>query len=84
MKITRIGVDLAKKVFQVHDVNACGNGTSSERPGREVGIEACGGTQAGRAATGRHSLLDRGRRERPDGPVPCLAAGAVAGTATAQ
>jgi transposase len=59
MQITRVGVDLAKNVFQVHGVNATGrpvlkrqlkrsNGlkmvSQTLQPGCEIGIEACGGS----------------------------------------
>jgi len=37
MKLTRVGVDLAKQVFQVHGVDR------AERPACEIGMEACGG-----------------------------------------
>ncbi len=58
MKITRVGVDLAKNVFQVHGVNEHGKCvwkrrlkratwlrvfTETVEPGCEVGMEACGG-----------------------------------------
>jgi len=58
MKITRVGVDLAKNVFQVHGVNKHGKCvwkrrlkrktwlrvfTETVEPGCEVGMEACGG-----------------------------------------
>lgn len=58
MKITRVGVDLAKKVFQVHGVDAAGRRvwqrqlkrsswlsvlTEAIEPGCEIGMEACGG-----------------------------------------
>jgi len=58
MKITRVGVDLAKKVFQVHGVDAAGHRvwkrqlkrcnwlsvlTETVEPGCEIGMEACGG-----------------------------------------
>ena len=58
MKITRVGVDLAKKVFQVHGVDAAGRRvwqrqlkrcswlsvlTEAVEPGCEIGMEACGG-----------------------------------------
>ena len=57
MKITRVGVDLAKNVFQVHGVNQAGRGVFKRRltranwlrvlsehlePGCEIGMEACG------------------------------------------
>ncbi|NIV18551.1 MAG: transposase, partial [Woeseiaceae bacterium] len=59
MKITRVGVDLAKNVFQVHGVNAAGRQVwrrqlkrsnwlkvlSETLPvGCEIGMEACGGS----------------------------------------
>jgi len=59
MKITRVGVDLAKNVFQVHGVNRAGRCvwkrqlkrsnwlqvlTEVLEPGCEVGMEACGGS----------------------------------------
>jgi transposase len=58
MKITRVGVDLAKKVFQVHGVDAAGRQvwkrqlkrsswlsvlTETVEPECEIGMEACGG-----------------------------------------
>jgi len=58
MKITRVGVDLAKKVFQVHGVDRAGRPvwrrqlkrcnwlsvlTETVEPGCEIGMEACGG-----------------------------------------
>jgi transposase len=58
MKITRVGVDLAKKVFQVHGVDAAGHQvwkrqlkrsswlsvlTETVEPGCKIGMEACGG-----------------------------------------
>ena len=58
MKITRVGVDLAKQVFQVHGVDRRELPTWSRRlrrdqwlkvlqdtvePGCEIGMEACGG-----------------------------------------
>jgi transposase len=58
MKITRVGVDLAKSVFQVHGVNDSGRGvwkrqlkrsewlrvlTETVEPGCEICLEACGG-----------------------------------------
>ena len=58
MKITRVGVDLAKKVFQVHGVDVAGRQvwkrqlkrcswlsvlTEAVEPGCEIGMEACGG-----------------------------------------
>ena len=58
MKITRVGVDLAKKVFQVHGVDAAGRRvwqrelkrssslsvlSEAVEPGCEIGMEACGG-----------------------------------------
>ncbi|HEY5626479.1 MAG TPA: IS110 family transposase [Nitrospira sp.] len=57
MKITRVGVDLAKNVFQVHGVNRSGRAafkrqlrranwlkvlTETLEPGCEIGMEACG------------------------------------------
>ena len=59
MKITRVGVDLAKNVFQVHGVNRAGRCvwkrqlkrsnwlqalTEKLEPGCEIGMEACGGS----------------------------------------
>ena len=59
MKITRVGVDLAKNVFQVHGVNRAGRCvwkrqlkrlnwlqvlTETLEPGCEIGMEACGGS----------------------------------------
>lgn len=59
MKITRVGVDLAKNVFQVHGVNRAGRPafkrqlkranwlkvlTETLEPGCEIGMEACGGS----------------------------------------
>ena len=59
MKITRVGVDLAKTVFQVHGVNRAGRCvwkrqlrrsnwlqvlTETLEPGCEIGMEACGGS----------------------------------------
>ena len=59
MKITRVGVDLAKNVFQVHGVNRAGCCvwkrqlkrsnwlqvlTETLEPGCEIGMEACGGS----------------------------------------
>jgi transposase len=59
MKITRVGVDLAKHVFQVHGVNRAGRCvwkrqlkrsnwlqvlTETLGPGCEIGMEACGGS----------------------------------------
>ncbi len=58
MKITRVGVDLAKNVFQVHGVDGSGRRvwkrqlkrhnwlrvlTETVEPGCEIGMEACGG-----------------------------------------
>ncbi len=58
MKLTRVGIDLAKNVFQVHGVNEHGKCvwkrrlkratwlrvfTETVEPGCEVGMEACGG-----------------------------------------
>lgn len=56
MKVTAIGIDLAKNVFQVHGVDARGNGILKKRLNRAqvipflarikpclVGLEACGG-----------------------------------------
>ena len=58
MKITRVGVDLAKNVFQVHGVDRAGRRvwkrqlkrsnwlsvlTEAVEPGCEIGMEACGG-----------------------------------------
>lgn len=57
MKITRVGVDLAKNIFQVHGVNQAGRGvwkrqlkranwlrvlSETLEPGCEIGMEACG------------------------------------------
>jgi transposase len=59
MKITRVGVDLAKNVFQVHGVNRSSRSvfkrqlkranwlrvlTETLEPGCEIGMEACGGS----------------------------------------
>jgi transposase len=59
MKITRVGVDLAKNVFQVHGVNRSGRSVFKRQlkranwlrvlaetlePGCEIGMEACGGS----------------------------------------
>ena len=59
MKITRVGVDLAKNIFQVHGVDRSGRGvwkrqlkranwlkvlSETVEPGCEVGMEACGGS----------------------------------------
>ena len=59
MKITRVGVDLAKNVFQLHGVNRSGREvwkrqlkrstwlkvlSATVEPGCEVGMEACGGS----------------------------------------
>lgn len=59
MQITRVGVDLAKNVFQVHGVNATGRSVLKRQlkrsnwlkvlsqtlePGCEIGMEACGGS----------------------------------------
>jgi len=59
MQITRVGVDLAKNVFQVHGVNAAGRQVWNRQlkrcnwlkvlseklePGCEIGMEACGGS----------------------------------------
>jgi transposase len=58
MKLTRVGVDLAKQVFQVHGVDRAerpvwcqrlkrgrwiGEFERSVEPGCEIGMEACGG-----------------------------------------
>ena len=58
MQITRVGVDLAKNVFQVHGVDSRGRQvfkrqlkrsnwlkalTEKLEPGCEIGMEACGG-----------------------------------------
>ena len=58
MKITRVGVDLAKQVFQVHGVDRAEHPVWCKRlrrerwireieeavePGAEIGMEACGG-----------------------------------------
>jgi len=60
MEITRVGVDLAKNVFQVHGVDAAGRQVWKRQlrrsnwlqvlsrtlePGCEIGMEACGGSQ---------------------------------------
>jgi len=59
MKITRVGVDLAKNIFQVHGVDRSGREvwkrqlkrsswlkvlSATVEPGCEVGMEACGGS----------------------------------------
>ena len=59
MKITRVGVDLAKNIFQVHGVDRSGRAvwkrqlkrttwlkalSETVEPGCEVGMEACGGS----------------------------------------
>jgi transposase len=57
MKITTIGIDLAKSVFQVHGVDECGNAVVKKRLRRKqvlayfaklspclIGMEACGGS----------------------------------------
>lgn len=59
MKITRVGVDLAKNIFQVHGVNRAGRQiwkrqlkrsnwlkvlSETLEPGCEIGMEACGGS----------------------------------------
>jgi transposase len=58
MKLSRIGIDLAKNVFQLHGVDRCGKTVWKRRlkrnqwlkavldraePGCEIGMEACGG-----------------------------------------
>ena len=58
MKLTRVGVDLAKQVFQVHGVDRAERPVLCQRlkrsrwvtelerhvePGCEIGMEACGG-----------------------------------------
>ncbi len=58
MKLTRVGVDLAKNVFQLHGVDRAERPVSCKRlkrnrwieeieenvePGVEIGMEACGG-----------------------------------------
>jgi transposase len=57
MKITTIGIDLAKSVFQVHGVDECGKTVLKKRLRRKqvlayfaklspclIGMEACGGS----------------------------------------
>jgi transposase len=73
MKITTIGVDLAKEVFQIHGVDAHGKAVLRKRLRRSemvkifanlepclIGMEACGSAQLGKEAerVWEHSQTD--------------------------
>lgn len=62
MKITRIGLDISKRIFQVHGVDELGRARIKKKLPRSqmlqfcaqlpmcvIGIEACGGGTTGRA-----------------------------------
>ena len=72
MKISRVGVDLAKNVFQLHGVDRHGETVlkrrlsrdkwirvlvNSAEPGCEIGMEACGGAHHSARMVGAMSAI---------------------------
>jgi transposase len=70
MKISRVGVDLAKNIFQLHGVDRHGKTVlkrwlsrekwigvliKSAEPGGEIGMEACGGARYRRQRKFQHT-----------------------------